>query len=435
MRKNLFRFMTAILAAITFIAIIPIASCNSNATTTYTYKRRQGGLYFEGSYFGNHVEYSNKYVYYYPENYSGNDADVLFLIHGMGGPDRIEDPNMEQYLSNWVNNYAIRPVVVICPKILQICDDGKPKDMNIFDYKHFVLEGPMTQLLDAVKSGRFSKASSSSNLYLTGYSMGATCALYASTVLDGRYQFKGIGAFSPSVHFFGSNDHDYYYRVNSSIPYRSNTDCYFFSYGTNESSEYRNNATSYYQDVHFKVPGVRNVLKGVDFYNEVLAPDQEPNEEPKQHQWSLFRKEVFAFLYYVNHNYNESLLINERILASDNLTGYVWPEPTESNSEYWGPAIPEDNGNSGSQTIADVQQGNAQKPLPKYYTVSYYVNKTLVCTALVQENCPIPKYPSKMPAKYQKDYVWYYGVDAHARQVVYTNGVTRDTNVNGVKIK
>ena len=425
MRKTFLSIMAAVLTAITLITIIPFTTGKVEAATTY--KERNGSTPFEGSYFGNPVEYDIKFRYYYPENYNGSDADVVFLFHGQSKIDSIDkiekadNEITEDYLSRWVNNYGVRPFVLIIPKIEEICNDGKENSMNEWDYRHFVEEGPLEQLISNVKRGDFVKAGANSNIYITGYSMGGSCSLYAATQLGAKYNFKGVGAFSPSFHFMSDYcESSFYYRGWGTVAY-PNIDFWYFGYNSHESNVFKDNACRYYNDFCESFSDGRAKLNEFNYVDPTCFNDH--------HNWRLFRRELFTFLYCISHDYKSP--DENTINSANDLNALIWVKSEESNDVWLNSDVEEWASQQGNETIADIQEAKSKQPVPKYYTVHYYVDGTEVCSALVQENCPIPKYPCGLSG----EYIWYYGKDTKARQVDYTKGVTKDYNVNGTKIK
>ena len=427
MKKGILSLVAAIMTAITLITIIPFASSDVEAAT-YKYVHKDAGVVFEGSYLGNPVCYDNRYRYYYPENYSGQDLDVVFMFTGRGKIKSIDDiekadnVDTDEYLSRWVNNYGIKPFVLIVIKVYECCNDGEVGLMNEWDYYHYVMEGPFEQLIGLVKNGKFSGtgAGSGSNFYVTGYSMGASSALLAGTVLDGKYNFKGIGAFSPSAHFLSSNCTTAYYSNGwQNVPY-PDLDYWYYSYGSAEDTPFEEHAKEYYQDICLTKSGVNAKLVKTDYWD--------PTDFNEQHNWRLFRRELFSFLYSVNHDYK--LPSTQTVDSANDLNALVWNEPTGEEG-YWG--IVDDqgsNGGSGDGNIAEIEEAKSKAPATKYYKVDYYVDGSLVYTARIEENHPILKNPAGMPEKY-KNITWYYSKDTQAKQVNYNKGITKDYSVNG----
>ncbi len=426
MRKTFLSIMAAVLTAITLITILPYTSGKVEAATTYKYTSQGGGVPFVGSYLGNHVEYDNRYQYYYPENYSGSDLDVYFMFTGRSKFSSIteieneDNTKTEEYLSKWVNNYGIKPFVLIVIKVHECCADGAIGKMNEYDYYHYVAEGPFEQLVGLVKNGHFSKAGARSNLYISGYSMGASAALFTATIHGSTYNFQGVGAFSPSMHFLSSNCNTaFYYNGWQNIPY-PDLKYWFYSYGSLEDTPFKEHAEQYYQDICLTKSGVNATLSKIEYYD--------PTNKNDQHNWRLFRRELFTFIYSVNHDYKCPDI--NTINSANDINALVWSESTNEGDNYWtNHAIQE--GNKVPENISEVQESYANTPTPEIYIVHYYVNGTEVCEARVQEGCPIPKYPSGLSG----EYIWYYSKDTKAKQVDHSKGVYKDYNVNGTKIK
>ena len=431
MKNTIISIMASIMTAIILVTIIPIASSSVNASTYYNYSSFTGGFYCEATIDEQLREYNSKYVCYYPENYNGNDLDVVFLIHGWSKADKIINCGMENYLNYWVNECGIKPFVLIVPKVTQLYDDNDPDNKHVSekDFKNFVDNGDLDQHINAIKKGNIRKAGSSSKIYISGYSMGGSCTLYAVTesIKNGSCPYTAAGIFSPSTHFMSSNDPtSYHYKGWGTVDFPK-LDCYYFSYGNNEDDKYIEDARFYENEVRNFSHGSTTALQCVEFYD-----DSSVENEEKQHNWNLFRKEFLGFLFYINNNHQ--CANNGDILAADNFM-YGWG--TSEEPQDWVNIDVEQGSEESSwkqpENIAEVQQDLAKQDVA-VYIVTYYVNGNEVYKARVDEGCPIPKNPNGMPDKY-KGYVWYYSKDTQAKQVDHGKGVYKDYNVNGVKVK
>ena len=211
-------------------------------------------------------------------------VQALIYIHGNGGiykegvswPERLDEE-----MTKWIAQGYLEPMVIIVPRA-NIGDDDNQKGnkMKVFVDEQF------EKLYDATATGTISdKIDTSKDVIVSGLSMGGAAALYAGVLF--RDKIKNVGALSPA------NDFKYHWDdVNGWIGKSSN-----IKFNEESGSHYLLAASKTEHDkLHY------NVCKKVYSVCGEKYGFEEYYLESGDHDRNLFMKELFYYLYYVQHD-------------------------------------------------------------------------------------------------------------------------------------
>ena len=216
--------------------------------------------------------------YYLVEPTAPGKYDVVILFSGLYGVGSFENSFL-YYASKWMATKTIKPVVFVIP-ILEKFGHNKY-------FKNFVDEEingttRMKYLLDIIRDGSISaKAIPNTDITVAGYSMGGCAALYAGI----KYKdiVKNVGGLSPSYRTFNGTEKGWVLDTEELV-FSSEPGSHLFicaSKKEKKGSMYRN--MQLYLE-NFKTPfATRTYSKG-------------------GHTMTLFQKEIFTFLYYVQND-------------------------------------------------------------------------------------------------------------------------------------
>ena len=216
--------------------------------------------------------------YYLVQPKASGKYDVVILFSGLYGVGSFESTFLYN-ASKWMASKKIKPVIFVIP-ILEKFGHNKY-------FKNFVDEEingttRMKYLIDIIRDGSISsKVNPKTDITVAGYSMGGCAALYAGI----RYKdiVKNVGSLSPSYRTFTGDERGWVLDPEELV-FTDDTDRHLFmcaSKKEKKGSMYRN-MQLYMQN--FKTPFVtRTYSKG-------------------GHTMTLFQKEIFTFLYYVQND-------------------------------------------------------------------------------------------------------------------------------------
>jgi len=280
MNKTVVRFVSLVMTAVMVVLMIPVIKGNDvNAATAKAYT---GGLkpytitetYNEG--------------WYIEPDAPGKYPAVIF-VHGSGGPGPITK-NIVSCMNKWVSLGYIDPMVVIIPNIQQL----KDTQWGIPDFGEFNSKGYCKALADKIMSGKLSsKVDKKAPLSISGYSMGGSVALHAGVI--NPETFTNVGAFSPSWCFYAADQG--YIKDSKQIIFSTDKDAHLFiGYGEGEknesgSNDFKSNANRY-----------RDIIKANKVNNTDLFKTYSVPEEIGGHQWKVFKREFFTFLYFLKYD-------------------------------------------------------------------------------------------------------------------------------------
>ncbi len=189
-------------------------------------------------------------------------------------------------LNDWVSKGLIKPMIIVCPLILQTEATG--------DHKDFVADGGLASVVSRMENGTFNvgsrKIDCSKKFVLSGWALGGAAALYGGSKL--REKFAYVGALSPSPYaYYPSselwksqnwllNDKD-----TKSLAFSTDADRYLYM-----SASMVEDYCQYRDIVNVAYTGFGQ-SKG---FTRVLWDEGE-------HGWNLFKVELFYFLYNVQN--------------------------------------------------------------------------------------------------------------------------------------
>lgn len=283
--KRLGVFFVTVVIFVTVIApCLDLGERDVYAASSYTYTsmvRKSislGKVKVEGEGEEEDVEIEKTLDYYLVEPTASGKYDVVVLFSGLYGVGAFESSFL-YYASKWMATKKIKPVVFVIP-ILEKFGHNKY-------FKNFVDEEingttRMKYLLDIIRDGSISaKADPKTDITVAGYSMGGCAALYAGI----RYKdiIKNVGGLSPSYRTF-TGDTKGCVLDPEELVFSEEPDRHLFicaSKKEKKGSMYKN--MQLYLE-NFKTPFVtRTYSKG-------------------GHTMTLFQKEIFTFLYYVQND-------------------------------------------------------------------------------------------------------------------------------------
>ena len=276
MRKTFLSIMAAIMTAVILFTVIPIASNNVEAA---------GVRYKRGTYGVPDDNYKNRGTVFFPEGSTNGSCRALIYIHGASGDEELLK-DFESYLNKFYGCFPeCEQYVIIVPHLVKY-GNGKYSET---DFMEFINGGHLDKLYSSILNHTFRQVDTSKSVMIAGHSMGGSAALAAASKY--WWRFDTVGALSPSMHFCNDFATNVFYRT-SDIPniglsnYSSST--YFISYGKNEDSQFWANADRYFDIVERQAPNSLSVL-------------YEWNLGGYAHGWPLFQRELFSFMYFVNH--------------------------------------------------------------------------------------------------------------------------------------
>ena len=213
---------------------------------------------------------------------------VLFLFHGTGGIDDYKN-NIISTMNRWVELGLIEPMVVIMVDMPKV---GDPSG-SVEDTRNYIANGEFKKLLDKVKNGTFEcsdKIDTSRYISAAGYSLGACAALFVGQKYPD--DIVNICAASPATMFYMGEGQWGWVNYAKDIRFSQNPDAHFVTgYGQAEKDPFGTHADRY-------VNAFEN--------NKSTDPDYNANSFQyytsyhEGHTWNTFKREIFAFLYYVN---------------------------------------------------------------------------------------------------------------------------------------
>ena len=216
--------------------------------------------------------------YYLVQPKASGKYDVVILFSGLYGVGSFESTFLYN-ASKWMASKKIKPVIFVIP-ILEKFGHNKY-------FKNFVDEEingttRMKYLIDIIRDGSISsKANPKTDITVAGYSMGGCAALYAGI----RYKdiVKNVGSLSPSYRTFTGDGRGWVLDPEELV-FTDDTDRHLFMCASKKEKKgsMYNNMQLYL--ANFKTPFVtRTYSKG-------------------GHTMTLFQKEIFTFLYYVQND-------------------------------------------------------------------------------------------------------------------------------------
>lgn len=216
--------------------------------------------------------------YYLVQPKASGKYDVVILFSGLYGVGSFESTFLYN-ASKWMASKKIKPVIFVIP-ILEKFGHNKY-------FKNFVDEEingttRMKYLIDIIRDGSISsKANPKTDITVAGYSMGGCAALYAGI----RYKdiVKNVGSLSPSYRTFTGDERGWVLDPEELV-FTDDTDRHLFMCASKKEKKgsMYNNMQLYL--ANFKTPFVtRTYSKG-------------------GHTMTLFQKEIFTFLYYVQND-------------------------------------------------------------------------------------------------------------------------------------
>lgn len=231
----------------------------------------------------------------------------LVLMHGSGSPDPLTK-NMPALMNKWVSLGYVDPMTVFIPHIQML----KEPKWGITDFGEFVSDGYCRALGKKMLDGSIvDKVDASKPLSIGGYSMGGATSLFAGA--HDSDMFVNIGALSPSWCCYNGENGSGWVKYKKDLVLANTKDSHFLlSYGKGEDSQFSNNAAIY------KSALTSNGLNQSD-HMKFTSLDASVGI----HEWAVFKREIFMFLYYCKYN----ALPSEQVVEAACGNGAV-PAPT-----------------------------------------------------------------------------------------------------------
>jgi len=274
-------FVTVVLFVAVIAPCLDLGERDVYAASSYTYTsmvRKSislGKVKVEGE---EETEIEKTLDYYLVQPKASGKYDVVILFSGLYGVGSFESTFLYN-ASKWMASKKIKPVIFVIP-ILEKFGHNKY-------FKNFVDEEingttRMKYLIDIIRDGSISsKANPKTDITVAGYSMGGCAALYAGI----RYKdiVKNVGSLSPSYRTFTGDERGWVLDPEELV-FTDDTDRHLFMCASKKEKKgsMYNNMQLYL--ANFKTPFVtRTYSKG-------------------GHTMTLFQKEIFTFLYYVQND-------------------------------------------------------------------------------------------------------------------------------------
>lgn len=275
MNKTVMRMISLLLASVMAVLMIPVILGNDVMAATTS------------AYTCDPIPYTITETYndgWYIEPDAPGKYPAVIFVHGSGGPDPIRN-NIVKCMNKWISLGYIEPMVVFIPNIRQI----KDVQWGIPDFGEFNSDGHCKALADQIMSGKISsKVDTKARLSISGYSMGGSVALHAG-VIDPE-TFVNVGAFSPSWCFYAADQG--YIKEQGKIVFSTEPDAHLFlGYGAGEPSDFKSNADRY-----------RDIVKANKKNNTDLFKCYTVPADCGGHQWAVFKREFFCFLYFLRYD-------------------------------------------------------------------------------------------------------------------------------------
>ena len=240
-----------------------------------------------------HLEYNGKKFQgfiFKPEN--EGKYPVVVLIAGTGGAGKF-GKNFEGTMNKWLNKEFIEPKIYIMPAFSSDVNAGFKGDQ----YKIF-LEYDLRYMKDAFLASEYGKYMDVSKpMSVAGYSMGGSAAMYAGNLYPNTY--VNVGGLSPGQEYYSTNE-GYGWIKSSNVVFSKNSRARRLLACSKKEGDYYNKAVSDY-DTLTRSKGYRFKI-------------YRTNEG--KHEWNIFIREIFIFLYYIDHN----IVLTDQRLSS---IGYV----------------------------------------------------------------------------------------------------------------
>ena len=207
----------------------------------------------------------------------------VILMHGVDIPYGALTRNMPSLMDSWTSLGYLEPMVVAMPDIPFI----KDTQWGIEDFGDFVSQGYCKTLADNIRSGVMtSKVDTSKTVSIAGIAMGGASALYAGVKYPET--FINIGSLSPSWCFYSDAG---YIKSAQQIIFSDSQDAHFLlTYGNGESTEKKDNVD------RTKNAAESNGKNKSGLFKVYAAPSSVGSG------WSLAKREIFSYLYYIQHN-------------------------------------------------------------------------------------------------------------------------------------
>lgn len=272
---------------------------------------------------------------------------VLFLFHGAGGNASYKS-YIKDLMNKWVDLGYIEPMIVILPEVDQYADKGA----GVEDDRFFIANNHLGYLLDKVNNGGWdfsNKIDTNKGISVAGYSMGGSMSLYAAHKYPN--DIINIGACSPSIHAYLGDGKWGWMNHETDVTFTQNTNAhFFFSYGQAEKNDFGANADRY--NTAFEntkaLNGNPNSFVYYSGYNE-------------GHTWNTFKRGIFAFLYYVNHDTIPSDDIIEAACSTNTYSGGNNQQSTEQQTT-------EQSTQQQTTEQQSTQQSNPEQPQAQQVT-------------------------------------------------------------------
>ena len=254
---------------------------------------------------------------------------VLFMIHGTGGEDNW-NLKMANLGNTWYQNGYIDPMIIVVPNIANYRDQFGDRDQ-----KAFILEKYCQKLVDALRSGDVntlmntmgienkadaerlaSRVDVNAPMSFCGFSMGGACSLLAGCKMN--QVFINVGGLSPASSIYngisGGGDANWFMTTQASeLVYSQDEDAHLLmAYGVSEKCDgvvgaYKSN-----------VININYVINNNGLNKKDCFTIKEFSSAYGGHSNHLFKREIFAFCYYVKNDELPSAEIIERACRTDN---------------------------------------------------------------------------------------------------------------------
>ena len=282
MKSKAKRFMSLIVTLVMAFTLLSMSmvSMTAGAADAKTYSRIKkysvdyGGQTYKG------------YILI-PENCEGQKYEVVLVYCGLGGLVRWDQYGFQNWMNKWVGNGYIKPCIFISPSVI---DNGKdmasgigstPNEYNMFERNVRKQLGSMKEALLASEYGQYIDARK--NISVGGYSMGGCSSLLAGTLYPNLY--PNIASLSPSFPYY-TDDGAGWIKLKKDVVFsKSSRAKRLLSIGKSEQEPF----PSSYQ--RYEVTARNN---GYRFKTYVSKKDG--------HNVNLFYREIFVFMYYLDHN-------------------------------------------------------------------------------------------------------------------------------------
>ncbi len=222
-----------------------------------------------------------------PDDCAGKKYDVVLVYCGLGGLVRWDQYNFQNWLSKWVDNGYIKPCIFVSPSVI---DNGKDmaagigssaSEYNMFERNVRKQLGNFKEALLKSQYGKYIDARK--NISVGGYSMGACASIYAGTLYPNLY--PNIASLSPSFPYFCDDGSGWIKTKKEVVFSKSSRAKRLLSIGKCETEPFLSSFQRY------EVTARNN---GYRFKTYVSKKDG--------HNVNLFYREIFVFMYYLDHN-------------------------------------------------------------------------------------------------------------------------------------